>query len=452
MTLREKLDLLGASTESKTAIELCDAHFALHAGFRNVLGLPETEWASERAELTAHALALLQRRIETVDKSTFALIRARVEDRRLTIDLSARGAQLKNSRATKIANWLASHTEDLPAPLVAAIEADPDDVDSYRVLADALIDKGVARGELIARQLAGKLRVPAKSLGPLADYLAKPWQSELTWFAGFIRTAKLAIDDYTERTEPGVMTEAVALLLKHPAARFLTQLSIGLVNIFPHDEDLQPAVAAIAALAPSTLSRIAIGAFEFPSERDLSAYSVGNVAPLGKLALRDLELQGAHVGLAEMPTLERLVIRTAGLPAEAARVVARAPWPKLRHLELWFGSEDQGCTTTLADLEPLFARRDVELHTLALRNCGFADELCSRVVRSPLFARVRRLDLSLGTLANVQPLVAHGLAHLAELDVSDNYIDDVAALRALPPKLVADRQRADTERYVSVGE
>ena len=78
-------------------------------------------------------------------------------------------------------------------------------------------------------------------------------------------------------------------------------------------------------------------------------------------------------------------------------------------------------------------------------------------MRSPLFAQIRRLDLSLGCLtsAGAAALASHGLAQLTDLDVSANYLgaSDVAKLRALLPTTVAGTQKTDDDqRYVSVGE
>ncbi|HET9990635.1 MAG TPA: hypothetical protein VFQ65_19030, partial [Kofleriaceae bacterium] len=112
----------------------------------------------------------------------------------------------------------------------------------------------------------------------------------------------------------------------------------------------------------------------------------------------------------------------------------------------------------LEDIAPLFARTDLpRLESLALRNCEYADELCLALVRAPLFAQIRRLDLSLGCLTSVgvAALAGHGLGKLTALDVSANYLApvDISRLRALPPSLVADKQKAeDDRRYVSVGE
>jgi hypothetical protein len=96
------------------------------------------------------------------------------------------------------AAWLAKHGEEVPPELAATIDRDPDDLASYGVLADALLEAGEPRGALIMAQLAGDdpLARPShekRFLGPLAKYRSAPWRCELRWRAGYIRSAKLGL-------------------------------------------------------------------------------------------------------------------------------------------------------------------------------------------------------------------------------------------------------------------
>ena len=466
--LSEVLEDLGPerATNASNAIALADAHFALTAGFSNVLNIPSSEWAADRAALGRRALELLEAWLPTVDRKTLDQLRTRVDQRKTPIDLGVRAAAIANKRKASEAAWIAEHTEQMPAELATMIDRDPDDLATYRILADALTDAGQPRGPLIASQLAGGDPMTAAAnkkrfLGPLSKYLAAPWKTTWTWRAGFIHAAKLGIYDPTDPAAKGRVAELVDLLLRHPSGRFLVELSIGETGTYDRD-DLEGVVAVVANHAPKSLRRLHLGDFVCPSESDISAFSIGNVAAVSTLTqLTQLVIQGAHIELGELalPALERLEVRTGGLPAEAARAIAAAQLPAIRHLEIWSGSTDDGATVAFEDLRPLFARTDLpQLETIALRNCEFIDDVCVALVRAPWFARIRRLDLSLGCLtsAGVTALAHHGLAQLAELDVSANYLapGDLEVLRSLPPALIArdQKQSAHDERYVSVGE
>jgi hypothetical protein len=468
-TLRELIEALGPerSKLASNAIVLADAHFALTAGFSNVMNIPSSEWSAERGALGARALELLEAWLPNVDRKTLDQLRVRVADRKTPIDLNVRANAIATKRKAGDAKWLATNAEVIPAALADLIDADPDNLATYRILADALIDAGDPRGELIAEQLAGRdpmKLAPNKKrfLGPLSKFIGEPWKTTLTWRAGFIRSAKLGIWDPADDAAKGRVAELAELLLRHPSARFLVELSIGEIGTVGSRDDLEGVAAVIAKQAPRSLRRLHLGDFAYPRDSEISDYAIGNVSEVSRLPqLRELVIQGAYIelGTLGLPALERLEVRTGGLPVETARQIADAELPAVRHLELWFGRPDYGGTAAPEDIAPLLARTDLpQLETLALRNSEQADQLCERLIRAPLFQQIRRLDLSLGCLtsAGVATLVQHGLAQLTELDVSANYLtaSDVARLRALPPKLRAADQKTEHEgyRYASVGE
>ncbi|HET9991630.1 MAG TPA: hypothetical protein VFQ65_24045, partial [Kofleriaceae bacterium] len=258
--LSEMLEDLGPerSNNASNAIALADAHFALTAGFSNVLDVPASEWSVDRAALGRRALALLEAWLPKIDRKTLAQLRTRVDDRNTPIDLGIRAAAIAKKRKAGDETWLANHAEVIPVELAAMIDRTPDDLATYRILGDALLDAGEPRGELIAAQLAGRdpmKAVPNKKrfLGPLSKYLGTPWKTELTWRAGFIHKAKLGLWDPTDGAAKGRVAELAELLLRHPSARFLVELSIGEIGTYGECDDLEGVVAAIAKHAPRSL-------------------------------------------------------------------------------------------------------------------------------------------------------------------------------------------------------
>ncbi|CAN5267536.1 hypothetical protein BH11MYX1_BH11MYX1_12200 [soil metagenome] len=455
MTLREDLEKLtvGANPNPLAAVTLADAHYALANNFRYVMDVAVPE--PERAALRDFAFEALRAWLPSIDQAAIDQLRPRFEGRGTPLDLDARTRALVAANQREYDAWLDHHAEVVPAELAAVIDRDPDDLAAYRILGDAMIDRGYARGELIAAQLADpKLE---GDLGPLVPYTVEPWQCTFTWRAGFLRSAALGIVDPSDYAAAGRVNELLDLLLRHPAARFLVELSIGIIGYVGEADDLGEIARTIGRAAPPTLRSLELGAFSFPRDADISAYKVGDVSAALVPQLRSLIVQGADIelGSIDLPRLEHLEIKTGGLRAGAARSIAAAKLPKIEDLELWFGSPDYGNTTSLADLRSLFDR---SIASVALRNCPEADELCKRLLGTSLLAGARRLDLSLGTMTDLgaRTIADHRgqFAHLAELDLSDNYISaaSLAALQGLNVTATDQREEHEDHRYVSVGE
>src|SRR5690606_41114100 len=94
-------------------------------------------------------------------------------------------------------------------------------------------------------------------------------------------------------------------------------------------------------------------------------------------------------------SLRRLTVQTGGLPRGPVAGITASDLPALEHLELWFGVEDYGGTTTVDDLAPLLAgERFPALRSLGLRNSPWGDDLVRALAGAPVLERVRVLDLS----------------------------------------------------------
>nr|WP_269327271.1 STM4015 family protein [Kineosporia mesophila] len=165
--------------------------------------------------------------------------------------------------------------------------------------------------------------------------------------------------------------------------------------------------------------------------------------------------------------LVELVVQAGGTPPEFVRAISRSELPQLEHLELWLGTEDYAGGATVADLELILSGQVFATMTrLGLRNAENADEVAAAVATAPVVARLKELDLSLGTLGDVgaQALLAgQSLTHLDRLDLQHHFMSAEMAWRvveALAPTQVdvSDVQTEDESedekyrRFISVSE
>lgn len=350
-----------------------------------------------------------------------------------------------------------------------------EDPKALLVYADWLEERGDHRAELVRRALSGSdfeafVEANARALlGPLSDRRRHEKHSraelELGWRGGVlvsagVRTLRLSPE---EPGEPSVWSDTEALL-QLPVARHLEALSLGIDDpnaILMSDERL----AMLGRPESPRLRRLHLGDFEYPDECEMSWAQLGNLSTLWRHLPRveELTLRGlvSDLGGIDAPALTRFSRETSGLTTLELSQIVAARWPRLEHLEVWFGATEYGATCTLADVEPLLERLTLSVRSLGLKNCEFADELAGAVVRSPALPQLERLDLSLGcvTEAGARTLLQHSerLVHLVSLDLSSNLLppEQVERLRALCPRVELADQRPVSPgqgRYVSVSE
>jgi hypothetical protein len=173
---------------------------------------------------------------------------------------------------------------------------------------------------------------------------------------------------------------------------------------------------------------------------------------------------GLQLGALHHTNLKSLVIQSGGLDVGIVRAVVNAELPNLEHLELWLGTDSYGANTTVADLEPLLSGAQFPtLGYLGLRDSDIADQIAVPLAQAPILARIRILDLSLGTLGDegaAALLASPAVANLAKLDIHHHYCSDemVARLTRLGIEVDASEQEQPDEyggefhRYVAVGE
>lgn len=409
----------------------------------------------------------------------------------------------------------AAPAADPSAEFDAAILADPDDSSAWQVLADWLQSQGDPRGELVAVQLALSahpahvLEAPAapprrvravprgsnapeqpvddgppadlrELLAREADLLArharallgdfapdKPYAEvgRFTWRHGYWRSARVWTD-WDHDAEEASVPKMLGSILRHPSARFLDRLEIGLTDT-EGEASWQACLDTIVkhGVRPS-LRELHVGAFEFPDDTEISWTEIGTLDKVWAVVpnLTWLKLTGGGVGLGAIRAdrLRSLTIESGGLPKEPVQQLARASLPALESLELWLGTEEYGGACDAGDVRALLANTAglPRLRRLGLRNADFADDIARALAGSALLPQLEALDLSMGTLTDdgARALIAGAasLRHLAWLDVSDNFLSGAVCaelVAALPRAVVGEQKASDGDWfYTTVGE
>ncbi len=344
-------------------------------------------------------------------------------------------AQLHKLVEDKLAaGYVAAVTDPRELALEAEIVRDPDNPVAYGVLGDWLEQHGDPRGTLIALSLA-KLDAQAKKhLALHVEYLLGPLAAlapdDMTWQLGYIRKVHLQADRHAP------LDTWVERVLDNPSARFLGELSIG------GQTRAAEAIAVLAEHAPATLRALRLWQMW---QQDLGALWAAMPA------LRRLSLAGQALALGtfELPEIERLEIVDSELSNANARVIARAPWPKLAQLKLDFGT---GYLTGDASIDDVFGllarpRGDLpKLSRLALVHTRYIREVVRELPASPFAPQLEALDLSSNQMTDEHALelAQHRsrFPKLQQLDVSANRLSSagIDALGVLAPKIRALRQ------------
>jgi uncharacterized protein (TIGR02996 family) len=374
--------------------------------------------------------------------------------------------------------------------LEAAILANPDDVLAWQVYFDWLSGEGDPWGE--RGQLALAIaQASAKAKPALEAQLAEFDQANAEALYGKSLVALIKKDDFSEVAEltdhyglywtaavkspeyewQGTAPNTVlGALVKSPAARFLTAISIGLMD-WEYPVNLQKGIDAITKAGKlEALRELFIGDFEYPEEQEISWVEVGKVSKVLPVApkLRSLKVRGGEIELGTLAhdTLEVLIIETGGLPKAAVASIGKAQLPALTTLEVWFGREEYGGTGDVKQLAGLFKGSGVpELRHLGLKNAEWQDEIVVALAKAPLLAQLQTLDLSMGTLhgAGVEALLTHAakFQHLERIDLSQNFISDEQAAQLsavygdkldLSEQDEADEWDGERHYYTTVGE
>ncbi len=380
--------------------------------------------------------------------------------------------------------------------LEAAIAANPNDRDAYAVFADWLQEQGDPRGELISLQLGYKDK-QAKTLidnhadyflGPLAEHQKvhdeggnnssshlrssaqeKEWQKTqqqaFLWRNGYIHRCRLSHDSYSDTEWKGKNVDILADVLAHPSGRYIVEFAFH-SNGDPNEGDLQDLIDLLGKKAPPTTRKITFG----DNVDQISWHHTGSLAKLWKgvpnLRILEIETGEFDVGKMDAPNLERAIFITGGLSASCGKNLAKASMPKIKHLELYYGTDEYGGDCSIKEVKPLLDRTDLpKLEYLGLKNSMFADDIARAVGNSKIVKGLKTLDLSLGTMTDegAQALAASkaSLAHLECLDLTRNFLSKkgVDAVKGLCKKVITGGQEKSDDDgdgeayyYVSIAE
>lgn len=357
--------------------------------------------------------------------------------------------------------------------LLSAVRARPDDAAGWQVFADWLLEQGEAWGEVISTAARGKpdaakQKAVSQALRDGAEGV------EVTWQHGVIDELSLAPMDADESDPMHVVLER---FLRHPAGHFVRRLSLGLPPSEDTEWHMEDLAKALAAAGP--LPRLEVLDLSEPSEHmDQESWRrVGDIRCLWAAApnLKELLLRGSSgsdggvaIKLApiDAPHLERLVIFSGGLDEAAPKEIGAATWPSLTHLELMFGHDDYGCTSTVESLAGILSGKGLpKLAYLGLKNSEWETELIEAIAASAMLPRLKVLDLSMGILwrDGAAALVRHARAfeHLERFILDDNYFEDahVAAIKGAlknvqlgEQKQVDDPGEDEPYRYTTIAE
>lgn len=361
--------------------------------------------------------------------------------------------------------------------LEKAILANPLDVEAYSVFADWLQEQGDPRGELMSLQIAHKDKAAqalidkhaAYFLGPLAEHVIvhddngnnsrshlrtkeqdKEWQKTAAkaflWRNGFIYRLRLSHNSYSGAQEEKTV-DILEQVFEHPSGRYIVELNF-MSNGDPNDNDLQDLIDMVGKKAPATVRRIVFG----DNVDQISWHHTGNLGKMWKgvpnLKVLEIETGEFEVGAMDAPALERAIFITGGLSKACGKHIANAKMPKIKHLEIYYGTDNYGGDCTVKEVKPLLERTDLkDLQYLGLKNSEFGNEMAKAVIGAKIVKQLKTLDLSKSTITDegAQTLLdgKATLKHLDCLDLSTNFLtkDGIKLVQGICKKVVTEDQQ-----------
>ncbi len=256
--------------------------------------------------------------------------------------------------------------------------------------------------------------------------------------------------------------------LKDPSVSKLTHLVIGTwSNYSLRDASSSHAIESIANASDKlkSLKAIFIGDITY-EEYEMSWINQSDISPLVN-AYPKLEYigtrgqNGLKFGPVKHQNLKSVVVETGGLPASVVEEICKSDLPNLEHLELWLGSEEYGCTTTVKTLKPILSGELFpKLKYLGIRNSEKQDDVAKAVANAVILERIEILDLSLGNLSDkgAKHLLKSDLVkNLKKLDLHHHYCSDkvMEKLKQLSIKVDISEQEDvedEDELYITVSE
>ncbi|MFT3710963.1 MAG: WGR domain-containing protein [Archangium sp.] len=358
--------------------------------------------------------------------------------------------------------------------LEAAILKDLDNSAPYLVYADWLQGKGDPLGELIVMQsnksasAKAHLKKHAETfLGPLANFPSDKHGKgyEIEWQFGFMKelTIRWETFGYDSEDDPNGDLSAI---LELPTAKFLQKLTLG--PCAGEDEHtFEGCIEAIAEKKPSTLRELYLGNV---GDWDISSTFTGDFSDIAPVLpnLERLTLRSGNITIGKnvsLPNLKELTIETGGFAKSDLKELIAIKAPNLEKLHIWFGDDNYGGDCDLKSAQSIIdGTAFPKVTDLGIMNCAFVGDAAAALAKGKFLAKLKRLDLSMGCLADkdIDVMVAAkaAFAHLDYLNLDDNALTDASKpkVKGLAKEVnfgkEQDPERAgdDAYRYVSVGE
>lgn len=350
--------------------------------------------------------------------------------------------------------------------------ASPDDPAPWSVYADWLLEHGDPLGEVASNDDATARVMFDDHLRELGT---EPEHVTIERRHGFPRRATIKIAE-VDGADPIGLADAARSVRTCSAGRFIDVLRFGLAGYTNHN-DWAPTLRALAAAPhPERIRELYFDDYE-STDCEISWATMGDLtdlfAPFTNLEVLHLKSgAGGTLGELDLPKLRRLIRESGGLGAAEIDSILNATWPRLEHLELWFGDPNYGGESTVAALHRVFDRaRFPRLRHLGIVNCTWVEDAIDALAASRLLPELHSLDLSKGILARRGALLlrehAARFRHLASIDLSANLLlpPEADAIREVLDNVVVVGQRerefddyeeaeadGETARYVAVGE
>ncbi len=392
----------------------------------------------------------------------------------------AKTAQAEHARIS--AKNRSARPADVNPQLAAAVDEGTDSAEA--VYADWLQDSGDPRGELAQLQLRlakdAKNKDLRKAEKALLKEHAEAWlgalaatrgRLELEWSAGFIAKARIAArldDDRGEGDEaaakPPHVEKVLEWLLASPSARFLRELTIGIVEL-ADDNDYATVAKIIGKHYLPALRTLHLGDFT-SDETELNWSDLGNLEPIWAAVpnLETLRLKSGSLktGAIVLPRLKHFELVTGGMDVKTATAIANAKWPSLEKLSAQVGPGDGGSSVKVSHFQPILDGDGLpRLTHLGITNFNETHKLVEPLAVSKILPQLTELDLRMGTLGDesVARMFAlqRAFAHV-KLELDDNYIgaEGKRLLQAAKLEFAFGTQRADEggpeDRYASAYE
>lgn len=354
--------------------------------------------------------------------------------------------------------------------LEAGVAANPSDTKAWRVYADWLLEKGAPWAEQLAAGLSGKPDTK-KQKEVETEVLQGADGCSIEWENGVIVSADLQPDEEDPENPPDAVLERI---LRHPAGRFVQKLTLGLPPNEDTDWHMEGLADAITECGPLPFLQSVDMSSNADHMDQPSWRRVGDISGFWAAApnLKELLLQGASgsdggkpivLGDLNAPNLEKFFYTSGGLSKHVPTTIGAAKLPKLKHLELFFGSDNYGCDCTVASLKGILDGEGLPaLKFLGIKNTELKEEeLVKAVAGARILPRIEELDMSMGTLADkaAAVLVANAakFKHLKKFNLEENYFSeaDVAAIKKALPNAELGEQKDDEDpeyRYASITE